>query len=311
MHDSRLPDRLVLRRAALADGRSDEELARLIRRRTWARVRRGAYLDGQLPTTAVARHALLVAATLADLRRPAVVSHQSAAVLLGLPLWGVQLDKVHVTRRPPASSQTTGPLRCHVARLRDDEVAVVGGLRVTDVARTVLDLARSLPFEAGVVALDAALHEGVLARDLLERRLFDIAGTRGSRHAARVVGFADSRSESVGESRSRVILHELGLAPSTLQFEVRTPAGAFVARTDVAWEADRVVGEFDGRMKYGRLLRPGQDPGEAVFEEKRREDAIRDEGWDVVRWTWTDLNDPQRLGERVQRARSRGSRHGS
>ena len=80
---------------------------------------------------------------------------------------------------------------------------------------------------------------------------------------------------------------------------------------DVAWEADRVVGEFDGRMKYGRLLRPGQDPGEAVFEEKRREDAIRDEGWDVVRWTWPDLKDAQRLGERVQRARSRGSRHGS
>ncbi len=311
MENARDADRLVLRRTAIADGRSDEEIARLIRRRFWARVRRGAYLDGQLPATAVARHALLVAATLAHLRRAAVVSHQSAAVLLGLPLWGAPLDRVHITRRPPASSQTTGPLRCHVARLQDDEVTTVAGLQVTDVARTALDLARSLPFETAVVALDAALHEGVLTRDLLEERLFDIAGTRGSRHAARVVRFADDRSESVGESRSRVVLAELRLRPSTLQFEVRTGSGAFVARTDFAWEEQRVVGEFDGRVKYGRLLRPDQDPGEAVFEEKRREDAVRDEGWEVVRWTWSDLACPERLADRVRRAHDRGSRRGS
>ena len=213
---------------------------------------------------------------------------------------------MHITRRPPASSQTTGPLRCHVARLRDDEVTEVGGLAVTDVARTALDLARSLPFEAAVVAIDAALHEGLLPRDLLEQRLFDVAGTRGSRHAARVVRFADGRSGSVGESRSRVVLADLGLAPSSLQFEVRTAKGAFVARTDFAWEEHGVVGEFDGQVKYGRLLRPGQDPGEAVFEEKRREDAIRDESWVVVRWTWPDLTDRARLAERVQRAHERG-----
>lgn len=308
MQDPQPTDRLVLRREAIAHGRSDEELARLVRSQAWNRVRRGAYLDGQLPSSTVARHALLVAATVADLRRAAVVSHQSAAVLLGLPLWGARLDRVHVTRRPPASSQTSGVLRCHVARLRDDEVTEVDGVAVTDVRRTVLDLARSLPFEAAVVVLDAALHEGMLSRQSVEQRLFDIAGTRGSRHAARVVHFADGRSESVGESRSRVLLHRLGLAPSALQFPVTTPAGGVVGRTDFAWEESRVVGEFDGRIKYGRLLRPGQDPGDAVFEEKRREDAIRDESWEVVRWTWDDLAVPERLGGRLRRAFERGTR---
>jgi hypothetical protein len=89
---------LVLRRDAVQNGWSDEELARLARAGQWNRLRRGAYLDGQLPGTAVARHALLVAATLAGLRRSAVVSHQSAAVLLGLPMWGAQLGRVHITR---------------------------------------------------------------------------------------------------------------------------------------------------------------------------------------------------------------------
>jgi hypothetical protein len=192
--------------------------------------------------------------------------------------------------------------------LRDDEVTSIGGFRVTDAARTALDLARSLPFETAVVALDAVMHEGLVTRELIQQRLFDIAGTRGSRHAARVVRFADERSGSVGESRSRVLLNDLGHAPSALQHVITTATGAFVARTDFAWEEDNVVGEFDGRIKYGRLLRPGQDAGDAVFEEKRREDAIRDIGWEVVRWTWGDLAAPAQLVDRLARARIRGAR---
>ncbi len=69
-----------------------------------------------------------------------------------------------------------------------------------------------------------------------------------------------------------------------------------------------MVGEFDGRITYGRWLRPGQQPGDVVFEEKRREDLIRDEGWPVVRWTWDDLLHPARLGERVSRAHDRSHR---
>lgn len=104
-----------------------------------------------------------------------------------------------------------------------------------------------------------------------------------------------------------MVLHRVGLGPSTLQLEVRTPRGALVGRSDFGWEKEGVLGEFDGRVKYGRLLRPGQSPGDAVFEEKRREDALRDEGWGVVRWTWDELV-PGVLGPRVRRALERGRR---
>jgi hypothetical protein len=229
------------------------------------------------------------------------VSHQSAAVLLGLPLWDVPLDRVHVTRRPRAWNDTSPVLCCHVARLREDEVVEVDGIQVTGPVRTALDLARSLPHEAAVVALDAALRLDLLSKEDLRTRLFDIAGAPGSRSATRAVLFADGRSESVGESRSRVILHRWKLAPSALQFEVRTAAGGVIGRTDFAWEEHRLVGEFDGRIKYGRLLRPGQDAGDVVFREKEREDAIRDEGWGVVRWTWADLHRPDRFAAKVRR----------
>jgi Transcriptional regulator, AbiEi antitoxin len=296
-------DDLLLRRDAVALGRSDDELARLLRAGELSRLRRGAYVGSVLPEDEAARHRLLIRATMAGLRRPAVVSHQSAAVLHGLPLWDVPLDRVHVTRRPRAWNDTSAVLCCHVARLTDGEVTVVDGLEVTDPVRTALDLARSLPHEAAVVALDAALHRGILSHDVVRGRLFDIAGTPGSRSAARAITAADGRSASVGESRSRVILHRWKLAPSALQFEIRSGDGGLVGRSDFAWEAERLVGEFDGRIKYGRLLRPGQDAGDAVFAEKRREDAIRDEDWGVVRWVWSELRRPDRLAARVRRAR--------
>jgi hypothetical protein len=296
---------LLLRRDAVASGWSDDELGRLVRAGELTRLRRGAYIDSVLPPDRAAVHRLLIRATVAGLSRPAVVSHQSAAVLHGLPLWDVPLDRVHVTRRPRAWNDSSAVMYCHVARLRDDEVVEVDGLPVTSPVRTALDLSRSLPHEAAVVALDAALHRGLLSHEVLRGRLFDIAGTPGSRSAARAVAAADGRSESVGESRSRVILHRWKLAPSALQFEVRASDGAVVGRTDFAWEADRLVGEFDGRIKYGRLLRPDQEAGDAVFDEKRREDAIRDENWGVIRWVWSELRRPDRLAARVRRAQER------
>jgi hypothetical protein len=295
----------LLRRDAVLAGWSDDELGRLVRAGELSRLRRGAYVGAVLPADAAEVHRLLVRATVAGLRRPGIVSHQSAAVLHGLPLWDVPLDRVHVTRRPRAWNDTSAVLCCHVARVREDEVVGIGGLDVTDRTRTALDLARSLPHEAAVVMLDAALHRGLLSIDTVRARLFDIAGTPGSRSAARAVTAADGRSESVGESRSRVILQRWKVAPSALQFEVRSGDGGFVARTDFAWEGQRLVGEFDGRVKYGRLLRPGQDPGDAVFEEKLREDAIREENWGVLRWVWSDLRRPDRLAVRVRRALER------
>ena len=305
--------RLRLRRDALARGWSDDELAKLIRAGSLTRLRRGAYLDGRQPTTAVERHGLIVRATLAGLRRPAVVSHQSAAVLLGLPLWGVPLREVHITRSPPAASEASRTLRCHVAPLAEDDVVVVDGVAVTSPGRTVVDLARTVGFASAVVAADGALRrrrgasEGAVTRALLQHHLDRVAGAPGSRSAQRVIAFADGRSESAGESRSRVLLADLDLAPTTLQYEIRT-SGRLVARTDFAWEDVRLVGEFDGRVKYGRLLRPGQTPGDALFEEKLREDAIRDTDHSVVRWCWDDLSQPSALGTRVRRALTRARR---
>jgi hypothetical protein len=130
----------------------------------------------------------------------------------------------------------------------------------------------------------------------------------GVRRATRVLAFADGLSESVGESRSRVVLHRLGLPAPDLQPRILRTDGTVIGRCDFGWERFRTVGEFDGHIKYGRLLRPGQEAGDVVFAEKRREDEIRDHEWEVARWTWADLDRPAVIGERLGRAFARRRR---
>jgi hypothetical protein len=77
--------------------------------------------------------------------------------------------------------------------------------------------------------------------------------------------------------------------------------GRLLGYVDFGWPELRTVGEFDGEIKYGRLLRPGQAPGDVVFTEKRREDAIRDEDLGMVRWTWSDLDAFAPVADRLRR----------
>ena len=97
----------------------------------------------------------------------------------------------------------------------------------------------------------------------------------------------------------------IGIPAPQLQWEVRSEHGQWIATVDFAWPERRTVAEFDGEVKYGRLLRPGQKPGDVVFAEKQREDAIRDRRWGVVRWCWDDIPDFVTVAGRLQRAFNR------
>jgi hypothetical protein len=230
-----------------------------------------------------------------ELAGDAVVSHVSAAVLHGLRIWGVPLGRVHVTRRRAGGGRRGTLVHVHVASLDPAEITLIAGMQVTSLARTAADLARTLPFEQAVVVADSATFyqrpDRVELGDLVDV-LEAVPRRPGTRAARRAIAFANGLSESVGESRSRVAIAAAGLPIPVLQWEVRAAAtGAFIGRVDVGWPELRTVGEFDGLVKYGRALRPGQDVAEVLVEEKLREDALRDEGLGVVRWIWKDLAD--------------------
>lgn len=294
-------EEVLLRSDLVTRGLADGDLARLRRLGDLEHVRRGAYVrpSGQR-LTPEQQHQVLIAGTMPQLGDGAALSHASAAVQHDLPVWAEALGSVHVTRPRPGGGGRRTVLRRHTSPLDAHEVTDVNGWPTTVLARTVVDHARSVPYSQGVAAADRALQLGldpVLLPLALERE----AGWPGVGRARRVAAFADGRSESAGESVSRVVLSELGLMPDELQLPVLD--GVRVAgRVDFAWLEHRTVGEFDGRVKYGRLLEEDEDVREVVYREKLREDLLRDLGWQVVRWTWADLDRPAVIADRLRRA---------
>jgi hypothetical protein len=294
--------RLYSRRVLHDAGYGDDELRRMRRRGELTLLRRGAYLAGPEITDPDQRRCVEAKAALAALADGAVASHVSAAALHGLPTWGMPASRAHVTRDRRSGGRRGRAVHVHVSPLRPEEIVSVGGLPVTSVARTVVDLARTVPFEAAVVAADAALARRLVSSADLALMLVRCIGWRGSPAARRAIGFADGRGESVGETRSRMAIARAGLPAPVPQWEVTDESGGLIGRVDFGWPAAGVVGEFDGRVKYGRLVGPGSTPGDVVFREKRREDALRAAGMAVVRWTWEELTNFDPTAARLRRA---------
>lgn len=284
-------------------GLNQKDVARQVRAGELVQVRRGFYRP-RADLTPVARHRLLVQATVPTLKPGAVLSHASAGVLHGLPVPYAALKRVWVTR----SRRGNGHVSKHVIErgcpLPDADVTVIDGLSVTSLPRTVADLARLLRADWAVAVADAALRNGVSKHDLVAS-IEAARRRRGNARAGFVLDFADPRSESPGESRSRVILAQGGLPAPTLQREVWGDVG-LVGRTDFAWEDDGVLGEFDGHIKYGAHRRPGESVGDAVAREKLREDDLRSLEWGVVRWVWDELDHPRNLVAKVRKALANG-----
>ena len=305
--------KLILRAGALAGGYTDGEIRRLRARGIWTLAMRGAYLPTQESERLepAERHRIAMEVLRPRIAGDPVFSHLSAAVLYRLPLWRIILGPVLVTRSPPTRGHRGPRLHTHIATLEADEVAVVDGWPVTSVARTVLDLARTLPFEQALVIADAALHRKLTTADRLAAQLERSARLPGSVAAGRVIAFANGLSESVGESRSRIMIHQAGLPTPELQVEVLDRHGRFIARGDFGYRRQRVIGEFDGKIKYsGELNGKDDDPREVLWNEKLREDAVRDAGWSMVRWIWSDLDHPTDVIARLRRALARGGRGG-
>ncbi len=247
-------------------------------------------------------HLLLVRSTLPRLAPGGVVSHVLAAVLHGLPVWNATMARVQVTRDARTGGRISSRTHLHVSPLHAEDVENVDGVLVTSKARSIVDVALTLPFEQAVVVADGALADPLVGPALVAA-MERAAGRTGIERARRVVAFADGRSGSAGESRSRVAIMRAGLPMPVLQWDVYSAGGLWIGCVDFGWRALRTVGEFDGRIKYGRLLKPGQDPGDVVFAEKVREDELRDPG--AVRWIWSDLRNFTPVADRHRRSYQR------
>jgi hypothetical protein len=300
----------MFRQSLLADGYTDNDIRSMRRTGAVHRLRPGVSVgaDAWSALTPDGERRALITGTVPYLTEGAVVSHISAAVLHELPIIDDRSEIVHVTRQQKAGGFRRGHLHTHSSRLDDSAITMITGVRVTSVARTVVDCACTMSLEAGVSLADNALSRGLTSTGELEATLASVGRRRGIVRAAMVVELADAGGQSVGESLSRMIFLRLGLPAPSLQLKVYD-GPSLIGQSDFAWPEFRTLGESDGKIKYGRLLKPGEQPGDVVWREKLREDALRRLGWEVVRWTWAELMNPALLDRRRRAAFELGLRY--
>ncbi|WAC56537.1 type IV toxin-antitoxin system AbiEi family antitoxin domain-containing protein [Gordonia sp. SL306] len=305
--DTSSSDMFRRRDALIARGSDDRRLRQELDGGTLIKPWRGVYLPAPESSSADAAYLARVLAACEVAEIDKVVSHQSAAALHGLPLLHPDRSHVHFTVNRASGGHRRGQV-LHPARLASADVVSVDGRTVTSLARTAADIARTGNMIQAVCVFDSALRAGATVdelRDVVARN----RGRVGNTVARAALPHANPQSESIAESFSRALIVGFDDVPTpVVQHELFTPSGLFVARVDLYWEEDRMVGEVDGRAKYTADLEPGEQPGDRVWDEKRREDAIRDLDETVVRWGWQECMHPERLHALLRRGLDRARR---
>lgn len=208
----------------------------------------------------------------------ACLSHEVAARLLGIEL--VLDDGRQRVTVPRDHSRRVLPEWTVVrADLPPFEIVAEDGLRCTDAVRTLRDLARVLPLERAVSAIDSALRQGLVQTG----ELVALGATRGRGAAGvrRAASHADPLSGSVLESLLRMAVARAGLPPPRTQHRILDEHGDEVARVDFCWPEQRLVVEADGFAFHSTRDDYRRDRGRMNELERLR--------WRVLRFTWEDV----------------------
>ena len=276
---------VITRQQALELGFSTRQIERRLATERWDLVKRGLYR-------------LIPPRDRRDLMRTvlatwpgSVVSHESAAVLHEFPF--VDTDRMVLSHHTRTTHDFPG---VEVRRTHDLDgwhVTTLDGMRVTTVARTIIDLAQ----ERSVRHMSAIVDQLVSreAVDLLE--IGAVLGSTGRRGKPGTVTMrevlearlGEDQSGSVLERRGRRLIAGAGLPMPVGEYPVPWTTGR---RFDDAYPERRVAIEWDSRRFHGQM---------ASFEADRvrdRDAAVH--GWVVVRFTWDDVhNHPSRIVETV------------
>ncbi len=219
------------------------------------------------------------AAALARVLPPgAAIARTAAAWLHG---FDVRTPGAH-DKPPPLEvvvpAGTTPPRRpgvvAYAARLPPEDVANIGGVPVTTIERTALDVSRYCPPFMALAGLDAMARAGVVQPDILLKRIEEWRGERNVASARRLILLCDPRSESAGESWTRLRVADAGFPTPDLQIWVPSDTER-VYRLDMGWRKRRIGIEYDGLEFHG-------SSEQFLHDVRRRERLAREFGWQVI-----------------------------
>ena len=276
---------VLTRTQALASGFTPDEIRQRLRSGRWFPLAVGVYRRECAPAFldpfVAERQAHRELAYAAAMRHPgAVIAIESAAIVHGMPL-------VSPTPRRPTLIGSIGTRRddrmahLHRRALREDEVMEAEpGLWITTPLRTWIDITRRGALPDSLSTGDGAVRAGLLTGEQAQQQATVVRG-RHCRLVRSAAQLLDGTRETALESYSFARFVQWGIDLPEMQVEIRDRFGAFLGRVDFLWRAQGLIGEADGAWKYGTQ--------HVLYDEKRREDALRALGYRVIRWGWRDL----------------------
>ena len=238
---------LVTRRQLVGLGSTNRMIDRRIATGLLVPVARGILRIGGAPVTWRQR---VLAACLAG-GSGCVASHRTAAALHRLDDFGPGDIEVSLPRS--RRFRSSGVTVHHVSRLDRVDVAVVDGVPVTTVARTLVDLAGALDAGRLEEVLDGALRDGLVHRARIQWRIEEL-GLQGRRGIGVLAALLEGHAagpvpRAVLERRFLRAIACRGLPRPSCQAPVRRP-GARMAYVDFLFEAARLAVEVDAHRSH-------------------------------------------------------------
>lgn len=209
-------------------------------------------------------------------------SHVTAARLHGLPLsYAVEADaRLHVLRPLPSARVRRPGVVGHRAVHRR-EVATADGLPVVGLADTWVDFGE-LVGRGKPVGLDDLIVLG----DAVASRLGSVAPLRialakrvrprGKVTLTEALSLIRVGSASPRETLARIMLVRCGLPEPKLNLPIYNSQGDLLGVGDLVWEAERVIGEYQGEEFH-------------AGEEQRARDRVRRIGLEDDRWSVEEI----------------------
>ena len=208
-----------------------------------------------------------------------------------------------IAARPDTHAHSSRALARHV--ITHLSPVTVDSAAVTDLPRTLFDIAALQPLRFALPSIDSALRERRITATQLAGWGVAFKYTLHRENVARAFALADGRSENGGESEGRGLLADLGYPVHDLQVEF--PCLGHPNRThrvDYLWKRDdgsMIAGEFDGTRKYvDPTMTKSRTIRQVVDEERNRQQCLAHQGVDMIRMYYDDLNQPYVLSRRLQ-----------
>ncbi|WP_353357431.1 hypothetical protein [Mycobacterium sp.] len=179
-------------------------------------------------------------------------------------------------------------------RIEDDEICVIDGMRVTNPARTALDIACRYSEGTAVAAIDALARATRLKRADVEPLLDRYRGRHGIRNARVALDLVDPGAESPRETWLRLLLIRAGFPRPRTQIPVYNEFAVLIAVLDMGWEDIMVALDYEG--DHHRAPRQ-------FSKDIRRYEEVTEVGWIDIRVTSRDTEAD--IIRRVAAARAR------